>query len=122
MITITAISNATYKSANGNIIDVDITTEEYGIIPTTIIVDSNEQDAHILEIKEYLLTSQIAPFTPEPPETPAQAMARKTAQVEEELGTDAVRIIIETILPYIDVNLNPTSIINEAKLKRRNEL
>ena len=122
MTTVTDIANAAYKSANNNIIDVDITTTEYGLIPTTIVMNSNEQDEHILQIKEWLATAHISPFIPKPPETVPQANARKDAQVNQELGTDTVRIIIETLLPYIDAGLNPSDIINEAKAKRRGEL
>jgi len=122
MITITNIENAAYKSDDGNIIDVDITTDEYGVMPTTIIVNSNEQDAHILQIKEWLTTADISPFVPAPPETPAQSDLRKDSQVDEELGADSMRILIETLLPYIDAGLNPVDIINEAKSKRRLEL
>lgn len=122
MTTVTAISNAVYKSANGNIIDVDIMTDEHGLIPTTIVMDANEQDAHTLQIKEWLLTAIISPFVPQPPETPAEATARINTQIGSELGTDAIRILVETLLPYIDAGLNPVDIINEAKSKRRFEL
>jgi len=122
MITITNIENAAYKSADNNIIDVDITTNEYGTIPTTIVMNANEQDAHITLIKEWLKTTNILPFVPEPPETLVQSNAKKDNQVELEIGTEAIRVLVETLLPYIDTNLNPIDIINEAKSKRRSEL
>ena len=116
MITVTAISNAVYKSANNNIVDVDIMTDEYGLIPTTIIVDDNDQEPHVLQIKEWLLTATIAPFVPTPPETPAEANIRKDAQVESEF-TPALLAIINVLDPA-----NAGVLIAQAKAARKLEL
>lgn len=62
-----------------------------------------------------------------PPEpTQEEIDLRKDIQVEAEIGTNAIRIIIETILPMIkDGSINyktSDEIIAEAKVKRRAEL
>ena len=56
------------------------------------------------------------------PETPQEASDRKDAQVEIEIGTDTVRIIMEILIPLINPSLNVTDIINQAKSTRRLEL
>ena len=50
----------------------------------------------------------------------------KDIQVEEELGSDVVRLIIETIVPMIQdgsiASTTPTDIIAQTKAKRKAEL
>ena len=121
MITITAMSNAVYKSADGNIVDVDIMTEAHGLITTTIVLNNNDQEPHVLELKAWIAENSVRPFVPVV-ESPARLAARKDSQVDSEIGTDAVRILLETLLPYIDAGLSPVDILNEAKSKRRLEL
>ena len=56
------------------------------------------------------------------PETPQEANSRKDAQVEAELGTDSLRVVMSTLLGLINPLLNVTEIIEQAKAARRAEL
>ena len=70
-------------------------------------------------------THKDAPITYVPP-TAQEIDEAKTAQVEAELGSDVVRIIIETIVPMIQdgsiTNKTPDDVIAQAKANRRAEL
>jgi hypothetical protein len=56
----------------------------------------------------------------------AAAEPWKDQQIEEELGSDAIRIIIETIVPMIQdgsiTSITPGQVIAQAKTNRRAEL
>ena len=92
--------------------------------------DLNNNVHDIEEGFEYLLPSgsvkitdaQATALLKPPPETPDEANTRKDSQVEAEIGTDVVRIIMETVVPLIDPSLSVTDIINRAKAKRKLEL
>jgi len=59
--------NPRYIDDSNNRVDLDINTEEYGWIPTSIILDDDDQHEHILEIKEWLNNNKtaIAPYSRE---------------------------------------------------------
>jgi len=58
-----------------------------------------------------------------PPAPTAQEIEdAKNARIESEMGSDAIRILMETLLPYINPSLNIANVINEAKAKRKAEL
>ena len=48
--------------------------------------------------------------------------AEKDKTVSAELGTDAIRIVMETLIPLINPSLNVTDIISQAKAIRKAEL
>ena len=60
------------------------------------------------------------------PRTTQEIDDAKTAQVEAELGSDTVRVIIETIVPMIQdgsiTSKTPDEVIAQAKANRRAEL
>ena len=60
------------------------------------------------------------------PETPTEADARKDAQVEYELGTNTVRVLMEALIPAIqDGSINaitPADFVAKVKANRKAEL
>ena len=93
--------------------------------------DTNNK-VHALESEEfeYLLPAGSVKITQEqadilntpPKKTPAEIDAEKVTRVNAELGTDAIRILIEILIPLINPSLNAEDIINQAKAKRKLEL
>lgn len=85
MTTVTNYRNAVYKSTDNSIIDLEIETEEYGWIPTTIHPNYNDNQAHIVQIKQWLVDNAglIAPYVAPPPPTQAELDAQaKQAKIE----------------------------------------
>jgi len=84
---------------------------------------------HVLDSEEfkYLLPPNAVKITQAQADallikTSAEIEAEKNTRVESELGTDVVRILMETLIPLIDPSLNVGTVINQAKASRKAEL
>lgn len=71
--------NAESKSADNSIIDLEIETDLYGWIPTTIHPNDNDQEEHVIQIKQWLidnanLIAAYVPYVPTQAEIDAQAL------------------------------------------------
>ena len=53
-VTVKDYRNPSYVDVSSNIVDLEIFTEEYGWIPTTIVLDNDDNADHVLEIKAWL--------------------------------------------------------------------
>ena len=96
--------------------------------------DSNNKTHEIEEGFEYMLPdgcveidqAEFDLLTAPPIPTAQEIEDAKTAQAESELGSDAIRIIVETIVPMIqDGSITtsiPADIIVRAKANRKAEL
>lgn len=56
--------NPVFASSDGNYVDLEILTDKYGWIPTTIILDDGDTHEHILQIKDWINENSnlIAPY------------------------------------------------------------
>jgi len=99
-----------YKDINNNVHALEVEEFEY-LLPTGSVKITDVQAEALLKA---------------PPETPAEANTRKDAQVEIELGSNAIRILIEVLIPIIADNsiasMSSTDVLNIAKANRRAEL
>jgi len=66
MPTITDYRNPHYSAEGINQIDLEILTNKYGWIPITIILNDNDAQEHIIQIKQWLITNVdlIAAYVP----------------------------------------------------------
>jgi len=66
MIKVTEYKNPVYSADGVNQVDLEILTDKYGWVPTTIILDDNDQQKHITQIKQWLIDNieSIAPYIP----------------------------------------------------------
>jgi len=89
--------------------------------------DIEEGFEHLLPIGSVKITdAQTEALLKAPPETPVEARARKDAQVETELGSDTIRILIEALIPIITddsiKSMSAIDVLNLVKSNRRAEL
>jgi hypothetical protein len=97
--------------------------QNYKDSDNNVHVLESEKFKHLLPVGSVKITQAQADVLSAPPvKTSAEINADKDARVEAELGSDMVRIIMETIIPLINPSLNVTDIINQAKAKRKSEL
>jgi hypothetical protein len=85
MTTVTDYANAQYNADSS--VDLDILTDEYGWIPTTINPDDNDQEPHVIQVKQWLVDNEgsIAshePYVATQEELDAQALAEFKASRE----------------------------------------
>ena len=65
--------NPSFSAEGVNQVDLEIETDLYGWIPTTIVIDDGDQEPHTIQIKEWinknidLVSAYIAPEPPPPP-------------------------------------------------------
>ena len=82
MTNVTDYRNAEAKSANNSIIDLEILTDEHGWIPTTIHVYEDDDESHIIQIKQWLTDNAglVASFiSPTQAEIDAEAVVQANA-------------------------------------------
>ena len=88
-----------------------------------------------IEITKLNITVPVAATTTAPPSldsvlsggiwrnpTASEINSKKDLQVELEIGSDAIRILMDRLIPHMNPSLNVNDVINEAKAKRRSEL
>jgi len=61
-ITVKDCRNPRFASATENLVDVEILTEEFGWIETTLDLTAQESEDHIIKAKELLASLLIAPY------------------------------------------------------------
>jgi hypothetical protein len=80
MTTVTDYANAQYNADSS--VDLDILTDEYGWIPTTIIPDDNDQEPHVIQIKQWLVDNKGSIASYEPYVATQEELDQQANQVE----------------------------------------
>jgi len=90
MIKVTDYKNPIYSAEGTNQIDLEILTDVYGWIPTTILLDNDDKEPHTLQIKEWLVDNvgSIEPYIA-PTITTEQKISTISSAVQVHIDTEA---------------------------------